>query len=250
VPVKASIKQGLLVASWAWLAMPCAAGAVQYTWASTNAGDTVGITSWNDRGDLVLEGSGGSCRGSAYQLYDATARRYSNWVIVTGLPRGDPVFDDECGVRVAARNSAGEMIGTSNVRGTLVPTYWTGDVAYDLTDTANAALVGAFVPDPFAVRAPGVDVDAFDILNAPPGLRPMSSQFVNGLGMYVVFARTSNYHNDAFVLIPLTVPVPGTWALTGVALLALAASRRGFAFDRSRLRLGKQRILRGPVNGR
>lgn len=210
-----------------------AAASVQYSWVFSSSGDTVGTDYLADNGDLVLGGFGDVCTGgkSAIRAYDAASGLYGPREFVIGLPHGTPEPSD-CGVHVSKRNSAGDMIGHSTVNGLIVPTFWQGGVAFDLTDPLNAGLV--FVADAGVMAVGGasaIDLSVLDILAPHSHIRSgtdfyLRSLYTNALGM--IAAESRLFNNLGFVLIPMaTVPEPASWLLVlGAGLAATAAQQR------------------------
>jgi hypothetical protein len=219
-----------------------AQAAVVYRVSTIPVGDTIGLQGLANNGDMLFTGYGDVCGGKS-ALYTPGGPERGRFV--SGLPSSNISRDIECGVRVTAFNSAGDMIGTSlNEALVRVDTFWRGGVAFDLTDPANAGLT--FVADVGTGRVPRFDVSSLTIENPDvfarfgdtpdqkaqrlrDALIALSGQqaFTNLAGQFA-FDRPNTIFSSGFLFAPVSTPVssPATLALVGLGLVGVALSRK------------------------
>jgi len=207
-----------------------AAPTYQFIWAG--GGDVNGLTAINNLGQVLMT-SGQLCGGSPCS-HIRDMRETHQWQTFTGLPiPGFPEGTDK-GTLIQKFNSTGDMVGVSGYDGGGgTPTFWRDGVAYDMTDPANAHLV--FVPD--------VGVGFGDLFLADLNLNIVNPDEIGVFGPDLdwFFARRRHaWHNvlgdyafevgemrgETAYLLRLSVPLPSTTPLVGVALLALVLSSR------------------------
>lgn len=214
------------------LAGACAKATPTYQFVWAGGGDVTGLTAINNLGQVLFT-SGQFCGGGC--SYINNIRGPGGFQTFNGLPTtGFPQGTSE-GTFIHSFNSAGDMVGTSRMPGGDRPTFWRGGVAYDLTDPANAHLV--FVPD---VGVGGGELYLSDLSSSIVNLDEIL-RFEPGLDqdLFLTTRRHAKYNSRgdyAFMigelrdttayLLRLSVPVPPTAPLIGVALFALALTTR------------------------